>query len=58
MITPTLWLLMVYPAFLPCSWLSLYVTALLVSGWDETEVGPYVVPQNAKLVIHLLFFSL
>lgn len=38
--TPALWLMLVASAFLPCSQLSLYLSAFLVSGWDETETGP------------------
>ena len=33
------WLILLAPALLPCSWMSLYVSDLLVSGQDEANAG-------------------
>lgn len=53
LVTPTVWLIVVALALLPCSLLFLYLSALLVSGWDETEVGLCGVPPKAgTLVAH------
>ena len=43
--TSSAWLILIASVFLPCSKLSLYISALLVSWWDETEGVP---PKGGK----------
>lgn len=46
MVAPVAWLILGTPVF-PCSQPSQNISALPVSLWGETEMGPYVVPQKA-----------
>lgn len=40
LVTPTAWLILITSDFLSCFSLSLCISALLVSGWDENQMGP------------------
>ena len=38
-VTLIVWLMLIAPDLLSCSFLSLYMSLLLASGWGKTEVG-------------------